>query len=404
MPKTRKSRAQLLIELDALRAACIEGQRAGQTLQEITVALQERVKELNCLYSLSQLAQENDLSLEELLRASVELLPPAWQYPSQASACIRVGNLVFCTANWGETGHEMAAEIVVQGKSIGDVRVRYPKSEAVPDTEPFLPEEYRLLRVVAEMLSRTISRRQAEKALAQQSQELARSTAELQRFAYAVSHQMQELLRTVALHTQMLARNLGPSLPPALRETMGYVIDGVARMQQLLNDLLADLQASRREGAPLPGVAVQTPATAFERDYSILLVEDNPGDVNLVREALAESPLRARLQVARDGAEALALLRREAPYAEAARPDLILLDLNLPRKSGHEVLQEIRRDPALRRIPVVVLSSSPAQSDIARSYEIGANCYIVKPFTLDRFLSTVRAIGDFWCGMAELPK
>ncbi|GEL73022.1 MULTISPECIES: response regulator [Myxococcus] len=135
----------------------------------------------------------------------------------------------------------------------------------------------------------------------------------------------------------------------------------------------------------------------------ILLVEDNPGDVRLTIEALKEGKVRNRLSVARDGVEALAFLRRQGAYADAAQPDLILLDLNLPRKDGREVLAEIKVDPALRRIPVVVLTTSKAEEDILRTYDLHANCYIAKPVDLEQFISVVRSIDDFWLSVVRLP-
>lgn len=135
----------------------------------------------------------------------------------------------------------------------------------------------------------------------------------------------------------------------------------------------------------------------------ILLVEDNPGDVRLTIEAFKEGRVHNRLSVARDGVEALAFLRRQGAFANAARPDLILLDLNLPRKDGREVLAEIKEDASLRRIPVVVLTTSKAEEDILRTYDLHANCYIAKPVDLEQFLSVVRSIDDFWLSVVRLP-
>jgi CheY-like chemotaxis protein len=135
----------------------------------------------------------------------------------------------------------------------------------------------------------------------------------------------------------------------------------------------------------------------------ILLVEDNPGDVRLTQEAFKESKLTNRLHIVRDGEEALAFLRREGPYAHAARPDLILLDLNLPKKDGREVLAVIKADDALKRIPVVVLTTSAAEQDILRAYELHANCYITKPMDLDQFLKVVQAIEEFWLVIVTRP-
>ena len=139
------------------------------------------------------------------------------------------------------------------------------------------------------------------------------------------------------------------------------------------------------------------------RPIEILLVEDNPGDVRLTIEALKEGKVRNRLSVARDGVEALAFLRRQGPHAGSTRPDLILLDLNLPRKDGREVLAEIKEDVSLRRIPVVVLTTSKAEEDILRTYDLHANCYITKPVDLEQFISVVRSIDDFWLSVVRLP-
>lgn len=135
----------------------------------------------------------------------------------------------------------------------------------------------------------------------------------------------------------------------------------------------------------------------------VLLVEDSPADVRLTREGLRDSKLINRFTVASDGVEALAVLRREGPFADNPLPDLILLDLNLPRKNGRQVLKEIKADPELRRIPVVVLTSSAAEEDIARSYELQANCYVVKPLDLANFIQVVKAIEGFWVGIVKLP-
>ena len=139
------------------------------------------------------------------------------------------------------------------------------------------------------------------------------------------------------------------------------------------------------------------------RPIEILLVEDNPGDVRLTIEALRESKVRNHLSVARDGVEALAFLRREGGHAEAVRPDLILLDLNLPKKDGREVLAEIKADAILRTIPVVILTTSRAEQDVLRSYELQANCYISKPVDLDQFITVVKSIEDFWLTIVTLP-
>jgi two-component system, chemotaxis family, response regulator Rcp1 len=135
----------------------------------------------------------------------------------------------------------------------------------------------------------------------------------------------------------------------------------------------------------------------------ILLIEDNPGDVRLTVEALREGKVRNNLHVATDGVEALQFLRRGGPFAGAPRPDMILLDLNLPRKDGREVLSEIKADPDLRRIPIVVLTTSKAESDVLRSYDLHANCYITKPVDVDAFFAVVRSIDSFWLAVVRLP-
>ncbi|MBI4497864.1 MAG: response regulator [Chloroflexi bacterium] len=140
------------------------------------------------------------------------------------------------------------------------------------------------------------------------------------------------------------------------------------------------------------------------RPIEILLVEDNPGDVRLTVEALREGKVRNRLSVVMDGEEAVAFLRRQGQYAEAPRPDLILLDLNLPRKDGREVLAEIKADAQLRMIPVVVLTTSKAEQDILMSYHLHANCYITKPVDLDQFIVAVKSIEDFWLTVVTLPR
>lgn len=139
------------------------------------------------------------------------------------------------------------------------------------------------------------------------------------------------------------------------------------------------------------------------KPVEILLVEDNPGDVRLTIEALKEGKIRNNLHVADDGVEALAFLRREGRYANAVPPDLILLDLNLPRKDGREVLEEIKADEVLRRIPVVILTTSQAEEDILRTYDLHANCYITKPVDLEQFIKVVRAVQDFWLTVVKLP-
>lgn len=135
----------------------------------------------------------------------------------------------------------------------------------------------------------------------------------------------------------------------------------------------------------------------------VLLVEDDPGDVVITQEALAESKLTNTLHVATDGEQALQFLRREGDHANAPRPGLILLDLNLPRLSGHEVLSHIKADPELRRIPVVVLTTSQAEEDILRSYDLHANAFVSKPVDFDRFLEVVRQIDSFYISVVTLP-
>ncbi|MDH0865025.1 response regulator [Mitsuaria sp. GD03876] len=136
---------------------------------------------------------------------------------------------------------------------------------------------------------------------------------------------------------------------------------------------------------------------------NVLLVEDNPGDADLVAETLETGKLRLDLSVAVDGAQALARLLRQPPHEHAATPDLILLDLNLPKVSGREVLARIKREPALKEIPVVVLTSSDAERDIVQSYQLGANCYVTKPVGLVAFQSIVQAIEGFWFTVVKLP-
>jgi len=135
----------------------------------------------------------------------------------------------------------------------------------------------------------------------------------------------------------------------------------------------------------------------------ILLVEDNPGDVRLTQEALRDAKVQNHMSVASDGDQALAFLRREGEHGDAPRPDLILLDLKLPRRSGREVLAIIKDDPDLRCIPVVILTSSSAHEDILKSYDHHANCYITKPVDFDQFMRVVRSIEDFWLQVVKLP-
>lgn len=139
------------------------------------------------------------------------------------------------------------------------------------------------------------------------------------------------------------------------------------------------------------------------KSIEVLLVEDNPGDIRLIKEALNDAKIHVHITVAHDGVEALALLRREGNYATAGVPDLILLDLNLPRMSGHDVLATIKQDEGLRRIPVVIVSSSKADQDIAASYDLHANCFVTKPVDLDQFFNVVQAIREFWFVIVKLP-
>ena len=136
----------------------------------------------------------------------------------------------------------------------------------------------------------------------------------------------------------------------------------------------------------------------------ILLVEDNPGDVRLTQEVLKESEIRHRLTVVRDGEAALRFLKHEPPYQECRRPDLILLDLNLPIKDGRQALEEIKADPELRSIPVVVLTTSKAVQDVHTAYDLHANCYIQKPVDLEQFWSIIRSIEEFWLTTVSLPQ
>ena len=140
------------------------------------------------------------------------------------------------------------------------------------------------------------------------------------------------------------------------------------------------------------------------KELQILLVEDNPGDVGLVQEAFKEGRLRNRLWVAEDGEEALEFLRHQGKHANAPVPDLVLLDLNLPKKDGREVLDDIKSDPVLRQIPIIVLTTSNSEADVHRAYSLHANCYLTKPVEMDDFLDKVRAIEDFWLTLVRLPK
>jgi chemotaxis family two-component system response regulator Rcp1 len=145
--------------------------------------------------------------------------------------------------------------------------------------------------------------------------------------------------------------------------------------------------------------------TDGEEDGSIdvLLVEDSPGDVRLTQEAFRQANISIRLHVASDGVEAMAFLRKESPHINAPRPDLILLDLNLPRMDGREVLAQIKKSAGLKTIPTVILTTSDSEADIVKSYQLQANCYLSKPVELDAFESLVRSINDFWLTKVKLP-
>ena len=135
----------------------------------------------------------------------------------------------------------------------------------------------------------------------------------------------------------------------------------------------------------------------------ILLVEDNPGDVRLTKEALREGKVYSTLHTVKDGVEAMEFLRRQGKFKDAPRPDIILLDLNLPRKDGREVLEEIKSDDSLKRIPVVVLTTSKAEEDVLRTYNLHANCYVTKPVDLEKFMVVVKSIDVFWLTVVTLP-
>jgi two-component system, chemotaxis family, response regulator Rcp1 len=139
------------------------------------------------------------------------------------------------------------------------------------------------------------------------------------------------------------------------------------------------------------------------RPVEILLVEDNPGDERLTREALKEGKVYSNLHWVKDGVEAMEFLRRQGRYSSVPRPDIILLDLNLPKKDGREVLQDIKNDPELKRIPVVVLTTSKAEEDVLRTYNLHANCYVTKPVDLEKFIVVVKSIDVFWLTVVTLP-
>lgn len=139
------------------------------------------------------------------------------------------------------------------------------------------------------------------------------------------------------------------------------------------------------------------------RPADFLLVEDNPGDVRLTQEALKSHKVQNNLHVVTDGEEALAYLRKQGKYKDVPRPDIILLDLNLPKKDGREVLAEIKSDQSLKSIPVVIITSSEAEQDIIKSYNLNANCYVTKPVNLDQFIKVVQSVNDFWLTIVKLP-
>lgn len=139
------------------------------------------------------------------------------------------------------------------------------------------------------------------------------------------------------------------------------------------------------------------------RSLHVLLVEDNEGDVRLIKEAFSESKIDKKFAVAKDGEEALNYLYKRGDYANTQRPDIILLDINLPRKNGFEVLEKIKSDPDLKRIPVIMLSSSSSEDHVTKSYDLNANCYVTKPVDFDEYTEAVKIIEDFWFQMAKLP-
>jgi chemotaxis family two-component system response regulator Rcp1 len=155
--------------------------------------------------------------------------------------------------------------------------------------------------------------------------------------------------------------------------------------------------------APEGSTTVNNSIVKLDRSIEILLVEDNPGDARLTQEAIREAQMRNNLNWVLDGVEALTFLRKEGKHKQAPRPDLILLDLNLPRKDGREVLAEIKNDEQLKRIPVIVLTTSEADEDISRAYRLKANCYIAKPPQLNQLVTIVKNIEEFWFRVARLP-
>jgi chemotaxis family two-component system response regulator Rcp1 len=164
------------------------------------------------------------------------------------------------------------------------------------------------------------------------------------------------------------------------------------------------MSAIRRSVVGKGKVVGEPPAARLALSPEVLLVDDSPGDVRLTQEAFHEANPSVRLHVTVDGVEAMAFLRQQDPYVDAPRPDLILLDLNLPKKDGREVLAEIKNDDSLKRVPVVILTTSDSEQDIARSYELQANVYLTKPVRLEDFEKLVRRINDFWLTAAKLPQ
>lgn len=148
---------------------------------------------------------------------------------------------------------------------------------------------------------------------------------------------------------------------------------------------------------------IQANTGARSRPIQILLVEDNPGDVRLTQEVLLDGKINNHLSVVGDGVKAIAFLQQVPPYENAPHPDLILLDLNLPKRGGQEVLEVIKADDRLKRIPVVILTTSLAEEDIIRAYELHANCYIAKPIDLDQFIKVIKSIEEFWLTIVKLP-
>ncbi|WNM62670.1 response regulator [Candidatus Nitrospira neomarina] len=141
----------------------------------------------------------------------------------------------------------------------------------------------------------------------------------------------------------------------------------------------------------------------MQNPIEILLIEDNPADIRLTQEAFREARLRNTLHVVQDGVSAMAFIRQAAPFQQAPRPDLILLDLNLPKKDGRDVLKEIKSDPHIRTIPVVVLTTSDDEADVLRSYDLHANAYLVKPIDILQFIKMIQSLEDFWLSVVKLP-